>query len=86
MTLPNTTTRPDSPASERSNSPGANDRSWVEETTQAGRNDDRVQPWKHIYGSVVDNTLEPGPDYMTVTSQGGKNIGSKQGKDTSLAA
>jgi hypothetical protein len=78
--------RKESPASERSNSPEHSDNDWVEEATNSAAMDSRVQPWKYIYRDAVDNTLEGGPDYMTVMSQGGQNIGSKLGKDTSLAA
>lgn len=75
-----------SPQSDRSTSPDAEGMNWAHEATKAAEKDSRVQPWKQTYRGLVDNSLDAGPDYMTVTSQGGKNVGSRQGKDTSLAA
>lgn len=86
MAQPENVRRSASPQSDRSASPDSDGMNWAHEATKATEKDSRVQPWKKIYRGLVDNTLEPGPDYMTVTSQGGKNVGSRQGKDTSLAA
>jgi hypothetical protein len=74
-----------SPASDRSTSP-VDDMTWAAEATKTAEKDSRTQPWKKIYAGLVDNTLDPSPDYMTVSSEGGKNVGSRQSKENSLAA
>lgn len=59
---------------------------WVQQVAKATENDSRVQPWKHIYQGLLSNTLQPGPDYMTVTSHGGNNVGSGHARDRSIVA
>jgi hypothetical protein len=77
--------RSESPDSNRSTSP-VDDMNWATEATKSAEKDSRTQPWKKIYDGLVDNTLDPSPDYMTVSSEGGKNVGSRQSKENSLAA
>lgn len=59
---------------------------WIQGVVESTTSDTRSQPWRQSYAHAVDNSFEAGPDYMTVSSQGGSNVGSKKGLDNSLAA
>ena len=60
--------------------------SWEQEILMSTGQDFRSQPWKKTYEGIVDNSLESGPDHMTVCISGGDNVGSKKARDSSVAA
>lgn len=59
---------------------------WIAQASNSVSEDTRVRPWMTTLGKFVKNDFKEGPDLMTVSSQGGENVGSKMSRDTTLAA
>ena len=68
------------------NVPSSSETEWIQGVLESTTGDTRSQPWRQSYAHAVNNSFEVGPDYMTISSQGGTNVGSKKGLENSLAA